>query len=147
MIKTVIQIRAEQVLAGAGLRRTVGRLRILEALIRFDNPVSHAELSELQELSDMDRVSIYRNLSLFSRSGLIHSVMGEDGVTRFRFHSSRYKGCPGNHPHFLCLSCSKMICLTGQRLPSVDVPEGFTVSGKQLTVYGYCDQCATGKNK
>lgn len=93
----------------------------------------------------MDRVTIYRTLSTLKEAGIVHSVQGIDGVWRYRAHDPDQGGCPGNHPHFICLSCKTMLCLNGQKLPNVSVPEGFSVTGKRLLVYGLCRECRANK--
>ncbi len=130
----------------SGLRVTGIRIRILEGLIQCGKPVSHADVSGLPGLDDIDRVTIYRTLDTLRRSGLVHSVPGTDGVWRYCAHNPDQPGCPGNHPHFVCQSCGTMICLTGQRLPTVQVPEGYVVSGKRLIVHGLCPACAKAKS-
>jgi Fur family ferric uptake transcriptional regulator/Fur family zinc uptake transcriptional regulator len=51
------------------------------------------------------------------------------------------KGCPGNHPHFICTACGTMICLLDRTLGRMDVPDGYEVSGKQFVIYGLCAKC------
>ena len=133
--------RVSTLLAEAGLRITDKRKKILETLITVNKPVSHSDLLDCGELRGMDRVTVYRNLSILEEKGIIHSAIGEDGVRHFRAHLYDKPGCPGDHPHFICLSCKDMICLTEQRLPHIDVPEGYTVTGKRFLVYGFCRKC------
>jgi Fur family ferric uptake transcriptional regulator/Fur family zinc uptake transcriptional regulator len=139
---------AEGLLRQAGARVTAARVRVLAALLRAGCPVSQQELARLTRqtgLADCDRVTLYRTLNRLREAGLAHAVEGVDGSWRFCAHSPDTPGCPGNHPHFLCLSCGTMICLTAQRLPRVEVPPGSVVQGKQLVVYGRCGPCARRK--
>ena len=92
-------------------------------------------LAQLEAACRQDR---YSDLE---RAGLVHRVQGTDGAWRFCAHRPDQAGCPGNHPHFLCLQCGAMVCLTGQPLPHVDVPPGCSVSGKQFVVFGLCSAC------
>ncbi|MDR1622948.1 MAG: transcriptional repressor, partial [Synergistaceae bacterium] len=69
-------------------------------------------------------------------------VQGTDGIVRFCLREPSGGGCVGNHPHFLCRKCGRMICLPGQSLPYVEVSEGTVVEGKQLLVFGLCSRCA-----
>jgi len=133
---------AEFFIKQAGLRVTEIRKKILNALLVIKNPLSHADISALPGFSDLDRVTIYRNLWLLQTAGLLHAILGVDGVWRYCAHNPDQPGCPGNHPHFICQSCGTMICLTGQRLPTVEVPEGYSVTGKRFLVYGLCPECA-----
>ncbi|MDR3279735.1 MAG: transcriptional repressor [Synergistaceae bacterium] len=123
-----------------GIRVTKSRTDILRFLIEASRPLSHAEIQEA--LPELDRVTLYRALSFFVEHEAAHQVQGPDGAWRFCAHSPNQDICPGNHPHFLCSSCGKMICLSDQRLARVDVPEGCEVEGKQFVVYGKCADCA-----
>jgi len=128
-------------LRGAGLRPTEPRAAVLEALSRAECPLSHGEiLSRLR--GGFDRVTLYRVLSAFERVGLAHGIRGTDGVLRYRLHGRERVGCPGNHPHFLCTVCGRMICLAGPPLPRVEVPPGAEILGKQFLVLGRCPECA-----
>ena len=127
------------ILAGAGLRNTRQRRLILELLIKEGSPLSHSEiLAKIDE--HLDRVTLYRTLETLKECGLVHQVQGIDGVWRFCAHSREIDGCPGDHAHFLCLSCGKMICLPEEKMPRVNVPGGVSVEGKQFVVYGKCGE-------
>jgi Fur family ferric uptake transcriptional regulator/Fur family zinc uptake transcriptional regulator len=121
------------------IRVTKHRKVILKFLLDSGRPVSHAEIN--RELPELDRVTLYRTLSAFVEAKIAHQAQGPDGSWRFCAHSVNEKGCPGNHPHFLCTSCGTMICLTGHALERLDVPEGYEVSGKQFVIYGLCAKC------
>jgi Fur family ferric uptake transcriptional regulator/Fur family zinc uptake transcriptional regulator len=123
----------------ASLRVTPGRVEILKVLVDAARPLSHSEVQEKIPLAD--RVTVYRTLEIFVKKEAAHQVQGPDGAWRFCAQPLDTAECPGNHPHFLCLSCGKMICLPDQKLPRVHVPDGFSVGGKQLVVYGKCDGC------
>lgn len=133
-------LEPENVLRAAGLRVTPLRVSALEILFREGRPLSHTELQK--ELPDADRVTLYRTLSTFVDVNIAHQVQGLDGAWRFCAHTIHGEGCPGNHPHFLCTRCGAMICLTAQRLPTIGIPDGCLIEGKQLVAYGYCQTCA-----
>ncbi len=133
-------MNVEQMLNNAKLRATNQRKVVLGLLIEKASPLSHSEISSTLT-EPLDKVTLYRTLQTMTASGIVHQVQGLDGVWRFCAHDPESKGCPGDHPHFLCLHCGKMICLTNQRLPRVEVPDGMTVEGKQLVVYGCCSEC------
>lgn len=134
------------ILEEAGLRATEIRLRVLQILFEAGRPLTHGDVQERLG-GEADRVTLYRTLTSLERAGLVHRVQGTDGAWRFCAHRPDAPGCPGNHPHFLCLGCGLMVCLLGQRLPRVDVPEGCSVSGKQLVVYGLCPTCHAEEEK
>ncbi|MDR1516360.1 MAG: transcriptional repressor [Synergistaceae bacterium] len=124
----------------AGIKITPIRLEVLGYLLKTGQPVSHSDVQSA--LPTLDRVTIYRTLASFVESGIAHQVQGLDGMWHFCAHNPDSSGCPGNHPHFLCTSCGKMICLLDQNLPRVDVTEGNIVNGKQFVAYGFCQECA-----
>ena len=137
-------MKIAEILNGAGLRVTKQRIAVLELLIEKRAPVSHAEITAA--LADpLDKVTLYRTLQTLKEAGITHQVQGLDGAWRFCAHDNDAEGCPGGHAHFLCLSCGRMSCLTNQKLPRVEVPEGNEVEGKQLIVYGRCSGCRGGK--
>ncbi|MDO4561195.1 MAG: Fur family transcriptional regulator [bacterium] len=136
----------EKILSGAGLRTTRQRRVILELLFRQGSPMSHSEILSMID-DHLDRVTLYRTLETLKNSGIVHQVQGIDGVWRFCAHEQDTDGCPGDHPHFLCLSCGRMFCLPDQKMPRVNVPEGMQVEGKQFVVYGTCPGCAVQKSE
>jgi Fur family ferric uptake transcriptional regulator len=135
-------MQAELLLRRASVRPTPVRLQVLGSLLRTGYPVSQPELARSRELKAYDRVTLYRTLNLLREAGLVHAVQGIDGAWRFCAHPLDVVGCPGDHPHFLCFSCGRMNCLTGQRLPHIELPPDMRVEGKQLVVYGRCSVCA-----
>ena len=131
----------EKVLSNFGLRTTRQRKLILELLLRKGVPLSHAEILSLIDVH-LDRVTLYRTLDTLKKRGIVHQVQGVDGVWRFCAHEQDTDGCPGDHPHFLCLYCGRMYCLLGQKMQRVEVPDDVKVEGKQFVVYGACPECA-----
>ncbi|MEI6385756.1 MAG: transcriptional repressor [Spirochaetota bacterium] len=135
--------RAVKRLEEAGLRPTRFREQTLEALLATDSALSHKDL--VHRLPDLDRVTIFRCIKQLRKSSLLHEVRGADGVCRFVVNRTQGNACPGNHPHFFCLSCGALTCLEGLRLPHLDLPTGFEVRGKQFLVEGICPGCAPGR--
>ena len=133
-------LEIEDRIAGAGLRRTRDRVQVQALLLEASRPLTHQELS--RRLPDMDRVTLYRVLDALEGGGLVHRIQGMDGSWRYRTHGEETAGCPGGHPHFLCLRCGRMFCLTDQALPRVEVPEGAVVQKKQFVATGFCTACA-----
>lgn len=127
-------------LAQAGLRVTAIRTRTLATILGAGRSLSHGELVGI--LGDIDRITLFRTLKSLKAAGIVHAIRGIDGVQRYLVSPGQGTGCPGRHPHFLCLACGRMICLIGQELPHIELPEGTLVSGKQYLVYGHCPECA-----
>lgn len=133
---------AEDLLLSRDIRPTPLRRAILEVLLGAGLPLSWRDtFSRLRRRTEADKVSLYRNLDLFERKGIVHKVLGSDGAWRYCALQGEENRCPGNHAHFLCLCCGRMICLEDQPIPTVTLPKGFTVEGKQLLAYGRCSDC------
>jgi Fur family ferric uptake transcriptional regulator/Fur family zinc uptake transcriptional regulator len=134
----------QELLRKKGMKVTALRRRVLELFFERREPLSHQEIYELLSASgqEPDRVTLYRVLSAFSDAQIVHEVRGTDGPLRFCLHQAQRDECPGNHPHFLCRGCGRMLCLSDQSLPRVQVPEGALVEGKQLLIFGLCPECA-----
>ena len=117
------------------------RNAILECLRSTDLHPSAETVHEMlrQEHPDISLATVYRNLALFKRQGLIQSLGTVNGVERF-------DGNYAPHVHFVCNECDAVI-----DLPQVAVPQslGNTVEDSihcrvdscQLTFSGICENC------
>lgn len=132
---------ARTLLKDSGLRATPTRVAVLCVLHEAGRPLSHANIAEVPGMEEQDRVTLYRTLTALQEVGLVHRVQGKDGVWHYCAHLPSREGCQGNHPHFLCIRCAGMQCLTVQSLPWIEVPGEMQVIGKQLVVYGLCPEC------
>ena len=117
------------------------RNAILECLRRTNAHPSAEDLhSMLQaEHPDISLATVYRNLALFKRQGLIQSVGTVGGIERFDANTDP-------HVHFVCNECSAVL-----DLPELQAPQqlyaaaaqgvGGQVSTCQLTFCGTCGAC------
>ncbi|TNE88733.1 MAG: hypothetical protein EP330_13735 [Deltaproteobacteria bacterium] len=116
----------------AGLRATTPRLQVLEALDRVHGALSSSELQE--QLPEMDRVTLYRNLQKLGEVGLIAEVS-----------AGRWELADQRHPHFLCVVCGDLRCLP-PLVVHVEEPgnwaEAIALASVQLR--GSCPDCLGG---
>jgi Fur family ferric uptake transcriptional regulator len=127
----------EGILKGFGLKKTVGRIKILGALHDAGRPLTGNELCAVLGRDSMDPASIYRALSLFSERGIVHRIGGDDRAARFALTKGG-----GDHPHFVCRNCGRMDCLNDVSLPEVNVSSrGYLVEQEHLFLSGLCDHC------
>ena len=92
---------------------------------------------------DISLGTVYRNLSLFKKQGLIVSIGTVNGVERF-------DGNTDPHVHFICTGCCSVT-----DLPAIAVPDtlsrevasqtGGQVEQCQLTFTGHCMKCMKGE--
>lgn len=135
-------LEIRRLLRGSGLRCTPAREAVLHLLCRVRRPLAHTQIAAARGIPGLDRVTVYRTLSALHGVGLVHRVQDKHGVWRFCAHPRRGRGCPGGHPHFMCVRCDEMHCLTDQTLPWVTVSGRYQVLAKLLVAYGLCPSCA-----
>lgn len=92
-----------------------------------------------QEHPDISLATVYRNLTLFKRQGLVASLGTVDGVERF-------DAVTEPHVHFVCRKCGSVRDLPGWRPPEgichpADVGMDCQVEGYRLMFTGLCRDC------
>ena len=97
----------------------------------------HAQLKA--EYPDISLGTVYRNLALFKKQGIIQSVGTVNGTERF-------DGNPHPHVHFICTQCDAVL-----DLPELTPPQelcsaaaqgvGGQVSACNLSFTGICGEC------
>lgn len=110
-----------------GLRCTEPRRCLLQAL--QSGPKSHAQLLEVTQL---DRVTVYRNLIALQKAGLIYRV-------HVPGHDSLYVLCERHgekHAHFFCENCGKGVCLP-EGIVQIAEPWGSRVD--KVLLLGSCE--------
>jgi len=131
---------SQRMLRSVGLKSTRPRARVLEALLKAEEPLSHRELMQEPGCRGLDRVSVYRALRAFVEKGLAYRLVTEDRVGRF-VASSRARSHP-RHPHFLCRRCGKLECLTRIRMPTLTPRRiGHRVEKQSWLLEGVCTAC------
>ena len=104
------------------------------------HPSAEAVHQMLQaEHPDISLATVYRNLALFKRQGIITSVATVSGTERFDANTDP-------HVHFICTGCDAVM-----DLPEIQVPEslscnaevcaGCQIQSCQLTFTGICQEC------
>ena len=136
----------ERALRSAGVRVTAVRLMVWRQI--------HESFSDLFSLMDLeeamptvDRSTLFRTLTLFSQSHLLHSVDDGSGSQKYCIcHHNDTRHCLG-HVHLTCRNCHKTICLTNVKIPVLEdlqsvVPDGFVTEETEYVVKGLCRKCA-----
>ena len=91
------------------------------------------------QIPDLSLGTVYRNLTLFKKQGLVSSVATVNGVERF-------DGNTDPHVHFICDNCDAVIDLMDLQVPEslksiAAVSCGGRVDGCQLSFTGICQGC------
>ncbi|MDN5880924.1 MAG: transcriptional repressor [Nitrosospira sp.] len=136
-----VRKRAEEMVRRTGDRATSGRVRVLALLLAEQRAITHHEIEErLSGGRRLDRVTLYRVLEWLSEKCLVHRVVNDDRVWRFRAnaHSDTHQ-----HAHFKCTRCTTVICLDDpQAAYDGPLPAGYRLQEIELTVKGLCAACA-----
>ncbi len=137
------QCNYEELLSAADLSATDNRMRVLEVVGNNSFPLSAKDIFNTLERSiSINRVTVYRILDLLVDHGVVERI--STGGRAF------YYGLAPNshhrpHPHFYCLSCGQMDCLSPESL-TVDMDALIkTFPGKieklEIRVDGICKNC------
>ena len=91
------------------------------------------------EYPDISLGTVYRNLALFKKQGLIQSVATVSGIERFDANTNP-------HVHFICSGCDAVMDLHQVDMPlalgsQAEKDTGCRISGCQLTFTGLCGNC------
>ncbi|SFI72584.1 Fur family transcriptional regulator [Thermoflavimicrobium dichotomicum] len=86
--------------------------------------------------------TIYRNLSLFERLGIIEGTEW-DGERRYRIHCKS-----DHHHHLICTECGKTKTLHVCPMNAIlGKPQDFEITGHKFEIYGRCAECGeSGKH-
>lgn len=109
---------------------TKKRTAILDALKAAEDLLTAAELYE--RLPDIDLVTVYRNLDLFSKEGIIKKLQFDD--------EARYEYQKRPHHHAICTDCNRTIHFTvsEEKLAKLLPIKEFSIEGVDITVTGRC---------
>ena len=127
-------------LEARGVRPTATRLLVYQALAEHHRAFSLRELDD--ELDTVDRSTIFRTLTLLLSHRLVHAIEDGTGITK-------YEACEGHdhcslddqHIHFYCTRCQRTFCFHTIHIPTIEMPEGFTIQTINYLVKGICPDC------
>ena len=113
------------------MKRTKKRQQILDALESVHGCISARALAK--KISGIDQATIYRNLDLFVKEGL---------VKKFLFDGSEavYESAHTNHHHAVCNDCEKVIHVDvsdKDLVRALDIKD-FDIASVELVVRGSC---------
>lgn len=122
------------------LRLSGARLALYEFLAKHDRPLSINKL--VTSLSaHADRASIYRNIELFERIGIVHKV-----YTGWKYRVELSEKFRPHHHHMTCINCGKIIPISlGERMEKAinnfGDKHGFRITDHQIELSGICKKC------
>lgn len=117
------------------------RNAILECLKATDLHPSAETVHEMlrAEHPDISLATVYRNLALFKKQGIIQSIGTVNGIERFDANTDP-------HVHFVCTGCDAVLDFPQVEVPSslgttAEKQTGCHINGCQLTFTGLCQNC------
>jgi len=124
------------------LRVTPIRKELLEMFLKASNALSNQDIEA--QMSEVDRVTLYRTLKSFQEKGIIHRAF--DGT-----NTAKYAACSEHcdahahhdeHLHFHCSSCDNTFCVEEIPIPKLEMPTGFKAHKTNIVVHGICEKCS-----
>ncbi len=133
--------KARNILQSAKLRCTPGRMAIIKVLIQTTTPLSEGQILNNITQANLNKTTIYRALSSFIKSGIIHQAYIKDRTHHYELaHRCSHKQC---HPHFTCTNCGQTECITGLSLPLANTKKGHQITRQKVELEGICPNCQT----
>lgn len=133
----------ESVLQTHGLRKTAFRKELLGLFYDARSSLTVEEVKSKVK-STNDKVTVYRALDAFEKSGLIHRVPDKENLIRYALcpkEECSAKEHNHNHAHFICTDCNETFCIEDIQIPEVDNAKGFAITRAILTLEGNCPDC------
>jgi len=96
---------------------------------------------KLTQLSKFQGV-LYRTLKTFEKNKLIHSIDDGSGTVKYALCQDTCECLPEDlHVHFLCTKCNQTFCLNDFPVPSINLPNSFSLESVNMVVKGVCSNC------
>lgn len=126
-------------LAEHGYQYTKAREATFRLLISAE-PQSMNEILQRAK-GTVDRVSVYRNISVFEKIGLVHRV-----YIGWKYKLELSDEFTGHHHHLSCLKCGLVIDIEDEKHIDTFIREiadsfGFQPRRHQFEIDGYCRSC------
>jgi len=126
------------ILGQKGYSLTKPRLKTFSLLQRADGPQTTTEI--IGQLRDIDKVSVYRTLNLFSELGITHRVWNG-----FKSKIDLSEEFSPHHHHFTCINCGAVTVLKSDNLEAslheLERDLGFNLRQHSVELSGYCANC------
>ncbi len=142
MKKTVSDLKIMETLRLAGIARTPQRMAVLKILQDSNQPLSIGLIREkLETQTNINKVTVYRIVSLFKQKGIIRDVSASGGSVYFEMATSEHPV----HPHFSCNQCGMLSCLTpltfSHALQLAGSRDDYRVDHIEIHISGLCNGC------
>jgi Fur family transcriptional regulator, ferric uptake regulator len=143
MVSEIDQI-AHTRLRRDGQRYTDNRRQLVRVLAESADPLTIPEI--LQRRADLAQSSVYRNLSILERAGVVQKIITTDEWARFELAEDLTE----HHHHLICSGCGAVRDFTvsprlersiDEALIEVADQAGFQLDHHRLDLVGLCEAC------
>lgn len=124
------------------LKITKQRRAVLEAFLNSEDHVSAEELYKLVTENEpkIGLATVYRTLSLLTKSGLASELDFGDGQKRYE-----HKFMHSHHDHMICTECGKIIEFSHPMIEKLQEEVAnrhqFKLTSHKLDLFGLCKEC------
>lgn len=121
------------------IRKTQAVETLLNEFQKSSGAISAVELINRLSIK-LNKTTIYRILERLEDDGVLHSFLGANGIKWY----AKCNGCTkaahtDAHPHFQCVHCGKVDCLSVDvQIPKIPNRE---VTISQILIQGKCEDC------
>ena len=133
---------AKEMLRGASLRGTAARVAVVQLLAAEQAPLSHADVIDRLKDHGFDQSTLYRSLTELADAGILARLDLGESSRRFELIHGERLGF-SEHPHFSCVECGKLFCLSDYSVSLLPKKKGSKGPGRflEVLVKGYCEEC------
>lgn len=144
-METDVHAAIDEELRRTRQRYTAGRRDLVSVLLAAGRPLTIAEM--LAGEAPQSQSSLYRNLAVLERCGVIHRLASPDDVARFELSED----LSHHHHHLACTACGRLDDVVlpveveralGAAAETVGREHGFTVRAHRLELVGTCADCS-----
>ena len=133
-----------RILEENGIRPTAVHILVARMLVNAESPLSLAELET--SLDTAPKSTIFRTLNLFLQHRLVQGI--EDGSNSLKYefcHTQGNNKFDDMHIHFYCEECQHTYCLKNIQIPTIELPDGYSMDSINYMVKGICNKCNSNK--
>jgi Fur family transcriptional regulator, ferric uptake regulator len=142
MASNTKKVDALLALQKVGISKTSQRIAVLNILLTATKPLSAITIRQsLNAKNGIDKVTVYRILTLFKKSGIVREIASASGANYFEIATLDNP----LHPHFSCRSCGTVTCL--EPISFTQEPESILSNGDysidhvEINISGLCSDC------
>lgn len=144
-MSTDLHATATTRLRADGQRYTPRRQALVELLAEVDQPLTIPQL--LERRRGMAQSSVYRNLAVLERAGVVHRILTTDEFARYELAEDLTE----HHHHLICDTCGDITDFTlptsiehdlESALAKVAKRSSYSVEHHRLDLVGTCPRCA-----